>query len=112
MRTTERGARARRARTALGVAIALGAALMLAACAAGPNTAAGTPGPDGDVAGFWLGLWHGLIAVVTFVISLFTDSVSVYEVHNDGGWYDFGFVLGLLLSLGSGGGGAAARRRR
>ena len=92
--------------------LALGAALLLASCAAGPNTAVDTAGPDGDVAGFWLGLWHGLIVVVTFVVSLFTDSVSVYEVHNDGGWYDFGFLLGLLISLGGGGGGASRGRRR
>ena len=50
-------------------------------------------------AGFWLGLWHGLIVPVTFVVSLFTDSVSVYEVRNVGGWYDAGFVLGALLAF-------------
>lgn len=53
-------------------------------------------------AGFWAGLWHGLIVVITFIISLFTDSVTIYEVNNSGGWYNFGFVLGLLISLGNG----------
>jgi len=38
----------------------------------------------GSVAGFWLGLWHGLIAPITFVISLFSDNVNFYEVHNNG----------------------------
>lgn len=59
--------------------------------------------------GFWAGLWHGSIAVITFVFSLFTD-VSVYSVNNTGGWYDFGFMLGIgALSSGS---TAATRRRR
>jgi hypothetical protein len=88
----------------------LAAVLVLASCAAGPNELAGGETAD---AGFWLGLWHGFILPVTFVISLFTDTVNVYEVNNDGNWYDFGFVLGLLVSLGgSAGGGAAGARRR
>jgi hypothetical protein len=45
------------------------------------------------------------------VISLFTDTVSVYEVHNNGGWYDFGFILGVSAFFGGGGGGSARRRR-
>ena len=68
------------------------AALVLTACAAGPNAAvAAAP----DAAGFWLGLWQGLISPITFLISLFTDHVSIYEVHNDGNWYDFGFMIGV-----------------
>jgi len=54
-------------------------------------------------AGFWAGLWHGLIIIVTFVISLFTDSVTIYEINNTGGWYNFGFVLGILIALSHGG---------
>ena len=54
-------------------------------------------------AGFWASLWHGLIIIVTFVISLFTDSVGVYEVNNSGGWYNFGFVFGTIIALGHGG---------
>ncbi len=51
-------------------------------------------------AGFWAGLWHGLIIIITFIISLFTDNVGVYELNNNGGWYNFGFVLGILISVG------------
>src|SRR5512133_3785683 len=95
------------------VLLVVGAVLLLAGCAAGANDVVGTPAADGDVAGFWLGLWHGAIAPITFVISLFTDSVNVYEVHNSGNWYDVGFILGLFCSIGGGaGGGGAARRRR
>lgn len=84
--------------------------LLVGACAAGPNPALDA-GPD--PAGFWLGLWQGLISPVTFVISLFTDGVSVYEVRNTGNWYDAGFVLGVSVAFsGAGGGGAAARKKR
>lgn len=78
--------------------------LGLAGCAAGPNPEVGTAGADGIVAGFWLGLWHGLIAPVTFVISLFTDQVGIYDVYNSGNWYNFGFVLGLGVLVGGGSG--------
>lgn len=74
--------------------------LVLAACAAGVNPEVGATTADGDIAGFWTGLWHGLIAPITFVISLFTDNVNFYEVHNNGNWYDFGFVIGAGMSLG------------
>ena len=80
----------------------IGLVLLLAGCAAGANPAVGTPAEGGDVAGFWLGLWHGLISPVTFVISLFTADVNIYEVHNDGNWYDFGFVLGAGILFGGG----------
>lgn len=76
------------------VGLAICGALLVAGCAAGPNTAVNTPGPEGTVAGFWLGLWHGLIAPITFIISLFHPKVQFYEVHNNGAWYNFGFVLG------------------
>ncbi|MBM3310150.1 MAG: hypothetical protein FJY80_01435 [Candidatus Aminicenantes bacterium] len=73
-----------------------------AACAPGPNDAAKTAAADGKVAGFWKGLWHGLISPVTFIVSLFSKKVNLYEVHNNGGWYNFGFVLGAGLFLSGG----------
>lgn len=75
--------------------------LVLGACAAGANPTLDTPVPgEGSPAGFWLGLWQGFILPVTFVVSLFTDTVSVYEVHNSGNWYDFGYVLGISAVFG------------
>lgn len=86
--------------------------LVLSACAAGPNTSVDVPSSDGDLAGFFTGLWQGIIIPITFVISVFTENVSIYETHNSGGWYDFGFVLGAGTFLGGGGAGARGRRRR
>lgn len=83
--------------------------LALTACAAGPNPSVGIPDAGGSTAGFFLGLWHGIIAPFTFVISLFTASVNIYEVHNNGNWYDFGFALGAGILFG---GGALGGRRR
>jgi hypothetical protein len=86
--------------------------LVLTACAAGPNVLRNTPDEDGEVAGFWKGLWHGLISPITFVISLFSKNIYVFEVHNNGGWYTFGFLLGASMTFGGSGGGAASRRKR
>ncbi len=80
-----------------------------AGCAGGPNVCKDSPSSDGSLAGFWLGLWHGMILPFSFLISLFSDRVNVYEVHNSGGWYNFGFLLGTAMVWG--GGGAAARER-
>jgi hypothetical protein len=85
------------------------AAFFLVSCAAGPNVLAHTPGPNGSVAGFWLGLWHGFVSPVTFVISLFSDKVHLYEVHNNGGWYNFGFIFGCCMIFGGGGSSRACR---
>jgi hypothetical protein len=85
--------------------------LVLSACAAGANPAVDTPSADGDLAGFWLGVWQGIIVPITWIISLFSDTVSIYEVHNNGGWYDTGFLLGAGFFLGGGGAGANRARR-
>ena len=78
--------------------------LLLAGCA-GPNNQVNVP-VDGQVAGFWNGLLHGLILPFSWIGSLFDPTISIYEVHNNGGWYNFGFILGL----GSLGGGSHAGR--
>ncbi|MCA9487731.1 MAG: hypothetical protein KC516_02100 [Nanoarchaeota archaeon] len=53
--------------------------------------------------GFWSGLWHGMISPISFIVSLFSDSVAMYAVNNNGGWYDFGFVLGSGILFGGSG---------
>ncbi len=84
------------------VAITLGC-LLLVACAAGdPRFTTAEP------AGFWVGIWHGVIAPITFVIGLFDGDVEIYERLNTGSWYDAGFLFGLVCL----GAGSHARRRR
>jgi len=83
---------------------------LLAGCAPGPNALVNTAAASGGVAGFWLGLWNGIISPITFIISLFNSHVQIYEVHNNGGWYNFGFLLGISIIFG--GGGASTRRSR
>ena len=53
-------------------------------------------------AGFWGGLWHGLLMPITFIISLFNQDVRIYETNNNGRWYDFGFCIGASITFGSG----------
>ena len=57
--------------------------------------------------GFFKGLLHGFIVLFSFIVSLFTD-YKIYAFPNAGGWYDFGFLLGVMFFFG--GGGAGARR--
>jgi len=45
--------------------------------------------------GFWYGLWHGMIFPFAWLVSLFDSSVSIYAIYNNGGWYDFGFFIGV-----------------
>ena len=84
------------------LALILALIIVVASCAPGPNDSEKTPNAAGRTAGFWLGIWHGLISPVTFVISIFSKSVRLYEVHNNGGWYNLGFVIGAGLFLGGG----------
>jgi hypothetical protein len=85
--------------------------LALAACAPGANGLIGTVSVDGVLAGFWRGLWHGLIAPVTFIVSLFNANVQMYEVHNTGHGYDLGFLIGMSIVFGSTHAGRRASRR-
>jgi len=77
------------------------AAVLLAACATQPTPTAFEP------PGFLLGLVHGLIAPLALFAEIFTD-VRVYAFPNSGGWYDFGFMLGISMVVGGGSGSAVA----
>ncbi len=100
----------------MGIRILLVVCLLLAVCALTGCAAQGNPyekvpNEQDYTAGFWRGLWHGIIAPITFIISLFSDTVNMYEVHNNGNWYNLGFILGLSISMGGGGLGAGRRHR-
>lgn len=55
--------------------------------------------PNEHVYGFWGGTWHGMTMFPSFIGSLIWDDIAVYAVHNNGGWYDFGFVGGFFILL-------------
>lgn len=94
------------------IGIILVVVFVVTGCTAGPNAFEDVPDTDGELAGFWRGLWHGIIAPITFVISLFNENIGVYAIHNTGGWYDFGFLFGFSAFWGGSGGGAARARRK
>ena len=82
-------------------------ALLFLSCA--PGNERWDPGINPDQsAGFWVGVWHGIIIVITFIISLFTKEVGLYEINNTGWPYNLGFVIGLFMSIG----GVIRHRRR
>ncbi len=54
---------------------------------------------------------HGVISPITFIISLFTDNVNLYEVFNSGNWYDFGFMFGVSIIFGGGARGAKRKSK-
>lgn len=86
--------------------LVVGAALVLSGCADHVTLKdAATRAP----VGFWHGLWHGLILPFAWIISLFSDQVAIYAIYNNGGWYDFGFVLGACFL---GGGTSAGTKHR
>ena len=68
---------------------------VLSACAERPM------GHTGDPA-FVRGLIDGILAPISFVISLFSHTIRMYAFPNVGRWYDFGFLIGLSF-WGSGG---------
>jgi hypothetical protein len=94
-------------RSRIALTVLFACALLVAACAPGPNEFVNT----GTVAGFWHGLWHGMIAPVTFLISLFSHQVGVYEIHNSGSWYNCGFIIGILCHHGGSAAGRNMRRK-
>jgi hypothetical protein len=58
--------------------------------------------------GFWGGLIHGLLFPLSWLGGLFSSDINVYAVYNNGGWYNFGYLLGLSSAFG--GGSSAVRR--
>lgn len=78
--------------------------LFVALFATGCGSPNDTPNPPGtEVAGFWNGLWDGFTAWFAFIFDLVgLGEYNIYEVHNNGGWYNFGFLLGIGVLLGGG----------
>lgn len=75
--------------------ILIAAVLLLSSCAPG-NERFTVEEP----AGFFMGIWHGIIMGISFIISLFNDSVHIYEIYNSGWAYDLGFIIGASIIFG------------
>lgn len=58
-------------------------------------------------AGFFTGIWHGWIAPITLVWSLFDRDIGIYETFNSGFWYNLGYYMAVI----SGFGGLALSRK-
>jgi len=52
--------------------------------------------------GFIVGFIHGILIVISFVISLFNDNYTIYAIYNNGIMYNFGFIFGILSLISSG----------
>jgi hypothetical protein len=61
-----------------------------------------------DPAGFFTGVWHGWIAPLSLILGIFDCDIRVYEAHNTGWWYDFGFYIAIIAGFG----GIALTRRK
>ena len=90
-------------RTRVFVLVAM--SLTVAACVAKQSMSAVNPAAPG----FLEGVWHGFIFPIAWIVSLFTDDISVYAVPNNGGWYDFGYFVGICFL---GVGARSSKRRR
>lgn len=79
----------------------LTAILLLSSCAHVVDVSACVEGTKEY--GFWNGLWHGLIAPFTFIGHLFDKDIAVFATNlkGSGGWYYFGFLLGVGAFSGS-----------
>jgi len=71
------------------ILVFLGCLLFLTACTAG---SASYDEPAGIIKGFW----HGLIAPIMWVFSIFNSDFLIYERYHVRIWYDFGFYIGIL----------------
>ena len=65
--------------------------------APGPNPMLNQPDALGRVARAGAGLWHGIVAPITLVLSFFNPAIQMYEVHNAGSEYDLGFLIGVTV---------------
>lgn len=49
-------------------------------------------------AGFFSGVWHGLLAPYTLIVRL-VSNIEMYAIPNTGWFYDAGFLVGIAGSL-------------
>ena len=62
-------------------------------------------------AGFFLGLWQGIIVILAFIVSWFDSNITIYQAGNNGFWYNLGYILGLSIALGGGAKASTPRKK-
>ena len=67
--------------------------LLAAACLPGTGSVP-------DPAGFFTGIWHGWIAPLSLVVSVFNGDISIYASPNTGWPYDLGFYMAIISGFG------------
>ena len=81
--------------------------LLLLILAFGCISCAHQPHPESyDPPGFFSGLFHGFIILLSLIGSIFMD-IRIYAFPNSGFFYDLGFLIGASAFLG--GAGASSR---
>lgn len=63
--------------------------LLFSGCA-GVNPLEGT----GESYGFFAGFWDGFTVLFAFIGKMFGADMNIYEVANNGNWYNLGFMFG------------------
>lgn len=86
------------------IVISLLLILILSACAGSDQFKEG-----GKKANLIHGIWHGWIAPLSLVLSIFGDGIRMYEPNNTGWSYDLGFYMAVI---GGFGGLALSRKKR
>lgn len=77
------------------IIIVIGILLTITGCVPGDGTRT-TEKP----AGFFWGILHGWLAPFSLIIGLFKKNIRIYEVMNNGWWYDFGFYIAVISGFG------------
>ncbi len=70
-------------------------------------TSCAPQGYESNEAGFFSGIWHGLIIVFSLLGKLSGADIGIYAEHNTGFFYWLGYIIGIG---GCGAGGGAASR--
>jgi len=69
--------------------------LTLSGCIPGDGTSSVS-----NSAGFLWGIWHGWLAPLSLIISIFDKNIHMYEVFNSGFWYDLGYYMAIISGFG------------
>ena len=71
------------------IIVSIGIVLFFTGCG---NT---NPNEVSQGVGFFSGIWDGWTVFFAFVGKMFGANYNIYEVNNNGNFYNFGFLLGM-----------------